>query len=544
MKYRFQWNFPIIFSKHNPNKLYTFSQHVHVTENEGQSWKIISPDLTRNDPEKLKSSGGPITQDNTSVEYYCTIFAANESQLKEGLLWVGSDDGLVHVSQNGGQTWENVTPKGMPEWMMINSVEPSAFDAGTCYVAGTRYKLGDFTPYLYKTTDYGKTWTKITNGINPEHFARVIREDPKQKGLLYAGTETGMYISIDDGKNWQSFQLNLPIVPITDLAIKDNNLIVATQGRSLWIIDDLTVLHQLYNSNTSENRLFKPKDTYRMDGRSRSGSKTSGTNHPNGVMTYFNLKDYKDDDEVALMYFDTKGDTIKKFSTKNKKKDKLEVKKGMNQFVWDMAYDGAEELDGMILWWASLDGPQAIPGSYKVSLKVNDQILTQSFTIVADKRAESTLTEMQKQFDFIKDINKTIDKAHKSIKKIRNVSNQLSAFETQYKGYEEVKDLLDKSKILKEEFTKIEEALYQTKNRSNQDPLNFPIRLTNKLGHLNALVGMGDFAPTEQDIAVKDELTQKINEQLDAFNKLVSDEISAFNSAFNGKNLNYLFVED
>jgi hypothetical protein len=544
MKYRFQWNFPIIFSKHNPNKLYTFSQHVHVTENEGQSWKIISPDLTRNDPEKLKSSGGPITQDNTSVEYYCTIFAANESQLKEGLLWVGSDDGLVHVSQNGGQTWENVTPKGMPEWMMINSVEPSAFDAGTCYVAGTRYKLGDFTPYLYKTTDYGKTWTKITNGINAEHFARVIREDPKQKGLLYAGTETGMYISFNDGKNWQSFQLNLPIVPITDLAIKDNNLIVATQGRSLWIIDDLTVLHQLYNSNTSENRLFKPKDTYRMDGRSRSGSKTSGTNHPNGVMTYFNLKDYKDDDEVALMYFDTKGDTIKKFSTKNKKKDKLEVKKGMNQFVWDMAYDGAEELDGMILWWASLDGPQAIPGSYKVSLKINDQVLTQSFTIVADKRAESTLAEMQKQFDFIKDINKTIDKAHKSIKKIRNVSNQLSAFETQYKGNEEVKDLLDKSKILKEEFTKIEEALYQTKNRSNQDPLNFPIRLTNKLGHLNALVGMGDFAPTEQDIAVKDELTQKINEQLDAFNKLVSDEISAFNSAFNGKNLNYLFVED
>lgn len=543
MKYRFQWNFPIIFSKHNPNKLYTFSQHVHVTENEGQSWKIISPDLTRNDPEKLKSSGGPITQDNTSVEYYCTIFAANESPLKEGLLWVGSDDGLIHVSQNGGQTWENVTPKGMPEWMMINSVEPSAFHAGTCYVAGTRYKLGDFTPYLYKTTDYGKSWTKITNGINAEHFTRVVREDPKQKDLLYAGTETGMYISFDGGKNWQSFQLNLPIVPITDLAIKDDNLIVATQGRSLWIIDDLTVLHQLYSSNTTENRLFKPKDTYRMDGRSKSGSKTSGTNHPNGVMTYFNLKDYKDDDEVALIYFDAKGDTIKKFSTKNKKKDKLEIKKGMNQFVWDMAYEGAEQLDGMILWWASLDGPQAIPGSYKVSLKVNDQVLTQLFTIVADKRAEGTLADMQRQFEFIKDINKTIDKAHKSIKKIRNVKEQLSAFETQYKGNDDVKELLDKSKVLKEEFTKIEEALYQTKNRSNQDPLNFPIRLTNKLGHLNALVGMGDFAPTEQDIAVKDELTQKINEQLDAFNKLVSDEISAFNAAFNSKNLNYLFVE-
>ena len=545
MKYRFQWNFPIIFSKHNPNRLYTFSQNVHVTENEGQSWTIVSPDLTRNDPEKLKSSGGPITQDNTSVEYYCTIFAAQESPLKEGLLWVGSDDGLIHVTQNGGKTWDNVTPKGMPEWMMINSVEPSAFDAGTCYVAGTKYKTGDFEPYLYKTTDYGKTWTKITNGINPEHFTRVVREDPKQKGLLYAGTETGMYISFNDGKNWQPFQLNLPIVPITDLAIKDNNLIVATQGRSLWIIDDLTVLHQLYKANANETMLFKPKDTYRMDGGGRVGSKTSGTNHPSGVITYFNLKEYDEKkDVISLTYFDRQGDTIKTFSTKNKKKDKLEVKKGMNQFVWDMTYDGAEELDGMILWWASLDGPQAIPGVYKVNLKVNDDIKSQSFTIVADPRAESTQADMEKQFKFITDVNKTMDDAHKSIKKIRNIREQLTAFETQYKDNESVKDLLEKSKTLKEEFTKIEEALYQTQNRSGQDPLNFPIRLTNKLGHLNALVGMGDFAPTDQDIAVKDELTAQIKTQLDAFNKLISDEITAFNAAFNSKSLNYLFIED
>ena len=545
MKYRFQWNFPIEFSKHNPDRLYTFSNRVHVTEDEGQSWKVISPDLTRNDPEKLKSSGGPITQDNTSVEYYCTIFAAQESPLKEGLLWVGSDDGLVHVTRNGGETWDNVTPKNMPEWTMINSIEPSAFDEGTCYVAGTRYKWGDFQPYLYKTTDYGKSWTKITNGTNEEHFTRVLREDPKQKDLLYAGTETGMYISFNDGKNWQPFQLNLPIVPITDLAIKDNNLIVATQGRSLWIIDDLTVLHQLYKANANETMLFKPKDTYRMDGGGRAGSKTSGTNHPSGVITYFNLKEYDEKkDVISLTYFDRQGDTIKTFSTKNKKKDKLEVKKGMNQFVWDMTYDGAEELDGMILWWASLDGPQAIPGVYKVNLKVNDDIKSQSFTIVADPRAESTQADMEKQFKFITDVNKTMDDAHKSIKKIRNIREQLTAFETQYKDNESVKDLLEKSKTLKEEFTKIEEALYQTQNRSGQDPLNFPIRLTNKLGHLNALVGMGDFAPTDQDIAVKDELTAQIKTQLDAFNKLISDEITAFNAAFNSKSLNYLFIED
>ncbi|MDA7717064.1 glycosyl hydrolase, partial [bacterium] len=305
MKYRFQWNFPVLFSKHNPNRLYTFSNHVHVTENEGQNWEVISPDLTRNDPDKQKSSGGPITQDNTSVEYYCTIFAAAESPLKEGLLWVGSDDGLVHVSKDGGKSWNNVTPKGMPEWMMINSIEPSAFAEGTCYIAGTKYKSGDFNPYLYKTTDYGASWTKITTGIQEEHFTRVLREDPKQKGLLYAGTETGMYISFNDGATWQSFQLNLPIVPITDLTIKDNNLIVATQGRSLWIIDDLTILHQLNNTVKTKNEiLYQPKDSYRMGGRSSKDSKTKGTNHPGGIMTYFYLKNFdKEKDTVSLTYF-------------------------------------------------------------------------------------------------------------------------------------------------------------------------------------------------------------------------------------------------
>uniref|UniRef100_UPI003C6D3BCD WD40/YVTN/BNR-like repeat-containing protein n=1 Tax=Bizionia echini TaxID=649333 RepID=UPI003C6D3BCD len=542
MKYRFQWNFPIIFSKHNPNRLYTFSQNVHVSENEGQSWEIISPDLTRNDPEKLKSSGGPITQDNTSVEYYCTIFAAQESPLVEGLLWVGSDDGLIHVTQDGGKNWANVTPKGMPEWMMINSMEPSAFDAGTCYVAGTKYKTGDFSPYIYKTTDYGKTWKKITNGIHEEHFTRVVREDPKQKGLLYAGTETGIYISFNEGKDWQPFQLNLPIVPITDLTIKDNNLIVATQGRSLWILDDLSLLHQLYTTKPNTTKLFKPKPTYRMDGGGRSGSKTSGTNHPSGVITYFNVENITEKDSISLTYFDTKGDTVQVFSNTSDKY-KLKVENGLNQFTWDMIYKGAEKLDGMILWWASLNGPKAVPGSYKVTLKVNDDSQTQNFEILPDPRSESTIADMQKQFDFITDVNKTMDDAHQSIKKIRDIKSQLLAFEKQYKGDERVLNLLEKSKKLREQFTEIEEALYQTKNRSGQDPLNFPIRLTNKLGHLNALVSMGDFAPTDQDVAVKNQLTQEIEVQLTQFNKLVSDEISAFNSAFNDKQLNYLFIE-
>ena len=550
MKYRFQWNFPIIFSKHDPKKLYTFSNHVHMSTNEGQSWELLSGDLTRNDPDKLVSSGGPITQDNTGVEYYCTIFAAQESPLKEGLMWVGSDDGLVHLTQDGGGSWTNVTPAGMPDWMMINSVEPSAFDEGTCYIAGTRYKLGDFTPYLYKTTDYGKTWTKITSGIAGEHFTRVVREDPKRKGLLYAGTETGMYISFNDGASWESFQLNLPIVPITDLTIKDNNLVVATQGRSVWIIDDLTVLHQVASGDAgAAMKLFAPKDSYRTKGRARSKenpSLTEGQNHPSGVVTHFYLKSYnKENDAVQLTYMSSTGDTLANFSTKAKDKKKmLKVTAGGNTHNWDTRGKGAERLKGMILWWANLNGAKAVPGNYKVALNVNGTDQSESFKILPDPRAEVSVADMQTQFDFITDINTTVDKAHQSIKKIRAINTKLDAFTAQYKDNEATKELVEQAKKMKEGFSAVEKALYQTKNRSNQDPLNFPIRLTNKLAHLNSLVSLDDFPPTAQDIAVKNEMTAKINTQLAAFDKLVDEEMKAFNDAFNSLGLDYLSIED
>ncbi|GMN10203.1 hypothetical protein MTsPCn9_13820 [Croceitalea sp. MTPC9] len=547
MKYRFQWNFPIIFSRHNPKKLYTFSNHVHLSENEGQSWKLLSGDLTRNDPTKLVSSGGPITQDNTSVEYYCTIFAANESPLKEGLLWVGSDDGLIHVTKDGGQNWENVTPPNMPEWSMVNSIEPSAFDEGTCYVAATRYKLGDFAPYLYKTTDYGKTWSKITSGIESEHFTRVLREDPNQKGLLYAGTETGMYVSFNDGRDWEKFQLNLPIVPITDLALKDNNLVVATQGRSVWILDDLTVLHQLNSADKGASmKLFAPKDSYRTKGRAASKpSLTAGQNHPNGVVTHFYIKDKNEKDSISLTYTSMAGDTLGNFSTFAKdKKNKLKVKKGGNTHVWDTRGKGSERLKGMILWWANLNGAKAVPGSYKVHLNVNGTTLSETFKILPDPRAEVSVADMQKQYDFISSINETVDKAHQSIKKIRKINERLDAFTTQYKENEATKALVEKAKKMKEGFGEIEKALYQTKNRSNQDPLNFPIKLTNKLAHLNSLVSIDDFPPTEQDIAVKNEMTTKINAQLEAFDTLVDKEMKEFNAQFNALNLEYLSIED
>ena len=540
-KYRFQWNFPIFFSPHNPKKLYAASNHLHASTDQGASWQLISPDLTRNDPTKLGSSGGPITQDNTSVEYYCTIFAAAESPLVEGLLYTGSDDGLVHISQDGGKSWTNITPKDWPQWMMVNSIEPSRHEPGTCYVAGTRYKLGDYTPYLYKTSDYGNSWQRITKGIESEHFTRVLREDLTQRGLLYAGTEAGMYVSFDDGAQWQKFQLNLPQVPITDLTLKNNDLIVATQGRSLWMIDDLTVLHQLRNAKGNQNFLFKPKDTYRIGGRSRSGSLTQGTNHPNGAMVYFTLAD-PEHSEVSLSFLNLNNDTLKRFSNKDKK-NKLEVKKGHNLMVWDLKGEGAERLDGMILWWASTEAPKAVPGNYSVVLQVGDQVMRRPFSIVADPNSEADQMGMQRQFDFISSVNSTVDKANKSIKKIRGINGQLKTFKSRYENTPSVAELVENATELSKQLTEIEEALYQTKNRSGQDPLNFPIKLTNKLAHLNALVGMDDFPQTQQDIAVKNELTQAIEGELNKLNGLIDKEIKAFNAAFRNMSLNYLFVE-
>jgi len=539
MKYRFQWNFPIVFSKHNPKKLYTFSNHVHVTENEGQSWELISPDLTRNDPSKLQSSGGPITKDNTGVEYYATIFAVDESPLKEGLIWVGSDDGLIHITKDGGESWENITPRGMPEWMMINSIDASPFDEGTAYVAGTRYKLGDFTPYLYRTDNYGKSWKLITDGIESEHFTRVVRSDKTKKGLLYSGTETGMYISFNDGKSWEKFQKNLPIVPITDLTIKDNSLIVATQGRSLWIIDDLTVIHQL-DKNDSELKLYNPKDAYRVSGAGGNKSLTAGTNLPNGVILHYYIPEYdKEKDEIMLSFHSKDGQEIKSYGTKDKE-NKLEVKKGGNNFVWNMRHQGAEVLDGMILWAANFSGAKAIPGEYIVKLKHNDVEISKSFNILQSPISEASIEDMQLQFEFINEINSLVDNAHKSIKKMRSISKKLKRFQEDYKEVESAKGLIEEAKSIVESFNKIENEIHQTKSKSNQDPLNFGIKLNNKLGHLNALVGSTDFRPTDQSVLVKEDLTQKLNVQLSEFEEIISKRIPAFNREFKSLELEYL----
>lgn len=527
-KYRFQWNFPIFFSPHNSDRLYTASNQLHVSTNEGQTWEIISPDLTRNDPSKLGSSGGPITKDNTSVEYYCTIFAATESYHEEGVIWTGSDDGLVHITKDGGDNWTNVTPAGMPEWMMINSVEINPFNKGGLYIAGTRYKLGDYTPYLYKTEDYGQTWKKITNGIPAEHFTRVVRADPNQKGLLYAGTEAGMYVSFDDGASWKPFQMNLPIVPITDLAVKNNNLIAATQGRSFWMIDDLTPLHQLSTASNKSHYLFKPMDSYRMGGGNGRTSKTAGTNHPGGVLVNYFVRDTSKTDTISISFHESDGNLIKKYSTHPNKDDnegKLDVKAGYNTMNWNMRYNGAKTFDGMILWWATTGGPMAIPGEYSVKMNVNGSESSQNFGILADPRAEASQADYQAQFDFLIKVRDKMTETHEGIINIRKAKSQISDVMKKAEN-DEISEL---GKSIIKEMSEIEKALYQTQNESGQDPLNFPIRLNNKLGHLASLSGVGSYRPTDSALAFYVEVTTKIDEQLNMLNEILDSRIDEFN---------------
>lgn len=517
-KYRFQWNFPVLFSPNQKNKLYAASNHLHMTTNEGQSWQVISPDLTRNDPKTLGPSGGPITKDNTGVEYYGTIFAVAESKHENGLIYTGSDDGLVYVTKDEGKNWTNITPKKMPEWMMINCIEIDPFNKGGVYIVGTKYKTGDYKPYIYKSENYGKSWKQITNGIGLEDFTRAMRADSKRKGLLYAGTERGMYISFDDGKNWKPFQLNLPIVPITDLAIKNDNLIAATQGRSFWMIDDLTPLHQLTSDALKENViLFKPQDSYRMGGGRGRTSKTAGTNHPGGVAINYYVKEKGDKDVVSLSIYDNKNELIKTYSTKpnkKKKEEKLTVKDGNNIFYWNMMYPGAKRVRGMILWWASLSGPMALPGDYKVTLKVGDVSKSQNFTILKNPVSETTLADAKAQFDFINDINKKMTEIHTALENVKKVRTQVKALKKSIKDKKKHKAMLDYADALVKDLTKIEETLYQTKSKSNQDPLNFPIRLNNKLAHLNSLTRIGSYAPTKQAIDFKNEITKEIDKEL------------------------------
>ena len=543
MKYRFQWNFPLFFSPHDNNKLYTGSQFLHVSYNGGQNWEIISPDLTRNDSTKLVASGGPITKDNTGVEYYATIFAALESPYEKDLLWCGSDDGLIHVSKDGGKNWSNVTPKKLPEWAQINSIEADPFNKGGLYVAATMYKNGDYTPYLYHTKDYGKTWKLITNGIPSEHFTRVIRADRNVEGLLYCGTEFGMYISVDNGANWKPFQLNLPPVPVTDLALKDNDLIVATQGRSFWIFDDLNLIWDEIKSSTKEDelRLFSVYPTVGYGGSHRT-SLLAGTNHPSGVRFYFNVPE--DNEKLTLAFFNEQGDVIREFNNKAKdKENKFEVEPGMNSFVWDTRYEKADKFDGLLLWWGTLQGPKSPPGKYIARLSSESDSVEIPFEILLDPRTEGTADDRQAQFAFLLQIRNKLDETHDAIRAMRTLKDQISGLKSRIDN-EKFSKVIAEGERLDSLMTDIEKVLYQTKLKSNQDMLNYPIMLNNKLAHVASLASMGIYRPTEQMIKVASEITKKIDIELQKWYAIQKNDIPDYNELIRTEKVDVIGIKN
>jgi photosystem II stability/assembly factor-like uncharacterized protein len=585
LKYRFQWNFPLVFSPHDPNTLYSAANVLFKTTNEGQTWEVISPDLTRNDKSKQGPSGGPITKDNTSIEYYDTIFTVMESPAQAGTIWVGTDDGLVQVTRDGGKNWSNVTPAKnlMPEWIQINSLDASSFDAGTAYVAATMYKFDDYKPYLYKTSDFGKTWKKITNGIPDGAFTRVIREDPNKRGLLYAGTETGLYVSFDDGANWQSMQFNLPMVPITDLAVhkREQELVAATQGRSFWIFDDLPLLHQVMDAGgfgaASQTKLFKPKDSYRMPGGGGLNlppTATIGKNPANGVVVYYSLK-AKPTSDVTLEFLDAGGKSIRKFTGRVPRPQptpapgaaqvttppeqpqapsgeeaevfggggapaRVTTDAGLNRFVWDMRYAEATRFPGLILWAGQTQGPRILPGSYQVKLTVDGQTMTETFEVKADPRLTTTPADYAKQLDLSLKIRDKLTETHNAIIQIRDVKKQIDDLVKRVGG---PGTIADSGKSLIRKLTDVEEALYQTKNQSSQDPLNFPIRLNNKLAALMGVVSRSETPPNDQSIAIYDDLTRQIDAQLAKLSQIMKTDVPAFNQLVKDQNIPAIVVK-
>ena len=460
--------------------------------------------------------------------------------MEKDLLWTGSDDGLVHISRDGGKNWENVTPRDSPKWMMWNCIEADPFKKGTAYFVGTRYKLDDYSPYIYKTEDYGKSWKLVANGIDKLHFSRCLRADPKRAGLLYAGTEFGMYISYDDGANWKKFQLNLPVVPITDLTIKNNDLVVATQGRAFWVIDDLTTIQHWNNDLASKNlQVFPINPAYRMQGSGfgsfGGSSRNAGSNPPNGAVINYWVKELNDSTKAAITIYDSKRDTIKTFTTEAKEVNrKLEVSNGMNQFVWDMLYTEGDRIDGMILWNGVPSGIKAAPGQYYAKVKTGKDSIEAPFTILADPNYKITQADYDEQFSFLTKTKEKFNEAQKAIREIRMLRGQINDF-TGRAGKDVPKEIKQYADSINKQMTTIEETLYQTKAKSGQDVLNYPIRLNDKISGVFDAANSGTQAPSKQVKEVFAELSRQVDAEVAKLKRIKEVDISNLNQLIREK---------
>lgn len=569
INYRFWWTYPVGVSAHDPKILYVTSQFLHRSTNEGHSWEIISPDLSRADPKTLERTPsyanpqtqdywGPITREAYGPEWYATIFAFAESPARAGVLWAGSDDGYIHVSRDAGKNWEKVTPPDLPEFGLISIIDPSPHDPAAAYVAATRYKLQDRHPYLYKTTDYGKTWTKITNGIPDGDFTRTIREDPGRRGLLYAGTETGVYVSFDDGAHWQSLRLNLPVVPVHDLLVKDGDLVAATHGRSFWILDNISLLHQLDADAISDPvHLFHPRETVRfkqgaaLAGRLGSGSANDGENPPNGVVVPFYLKE-KPTGAVTLKILRERGATTEEVRTFTldtsgvapvaetprasggeegeapaaARTRRATAVAGANTFIWDMRYPAADVIAGVVFQGRAA-GPLAAPGTYRVELAAGGRTYTESFKLVRDSRLPYSDADLEEQFKFLIGVRDKLTETMNVVRRIRDMRKRAEEAVAKAKSGGNA-DALEKAlTALNDKLYPIEERLVQYRARAGQDLINYPTAIDSKLARLLDFASMADAPPTQGAKDLFSRLSQGVADRVKLVDEVERREYAA-----------------
>lgn len=580
LKYRFQWTAPILVSKHDPHALYFAANVLFKSTNQGQSWTVVSPDLTRNDKSKQASSGGPLTKDNTSVEYFDTIFAVSESPVQRDLIWAGSDDGLVHVTQDGGAHWTNVTPKAMPDWATVEAVEPDPHDTATAYVAADRHRLDDAAPYVFVTHDGGKSWSSIVTGIPSDAYVHVVRADPTRKGLLYAGTEKGVFVSWDEGGHWRPLQLNLPVTPVHDLALHGDSLAVATHGRAFWVLDDLTPVRQWGEAIASEKaHLFTPAAAYHTVFPGRGGGRESAAaNPPAGVVFNYWLApsfgtarpaddaksegDKKPDGSkkpeadpldarIRLEIVDTDGKVVRSFpeaepktrpdpdakgepeggeEDRGPRPAKLAHLAGLNSFVWDMRWPSAISIPRSPLWAGSVAGPKALPGRYTVRLIVDGQVQSAPFEILPDPRGVATQAQLKKQFDLHSAVNAQLNTVHQAVLDIREARLRIRTAAKAAEGKADAQALKAAAEAIDAKMTAVEEVLIQPRAHASEDALNYPVRLNNMLAALGALVGASDAEPTDQEVAMFTELKAETDKALDDWAKIKAGELAKFDA--------------
>ncbi len=584
LEHRFQWTAPIVTSPQDPNTIYYGGERIFKTSDGGTRWEAISPDLTRNDKSKQQPSGGPVTIDDTGTEYYDTVFSIAPSPLTKGLIWAGTDDGLIQYTHDEGKTWSNVTPKDLPEWSRISLIEASPHDAATAYVAVDRHQNDDLAAYIYKTADHGKTWTRITTGIPDGSFVRAVREDPKRKGLLYAGTERGVFVSFDDGAHWRSLQINLPIVPVHDLVIKNDDLVLATHGRSFWILDDVSPLRQIADSNPDsvaqeDMHLYKPATAFRVHaGEAPEHSHFAGKNPPTGAVIYYYFKKAPKQDEtpeankdeaskaeaikneVKIEILDASGTVIRHYSSlKNEpldepldpddKKPEKQIKPedGLNRFVWNLHYDDANRVPGYFLWeyGEGAKGPLALPGNYQVRLTANGKTQTAPFEVKIDQRVTTSQADLEKQFKLEMDVRDQLNRVYDAVNQIQDVREQLEGLKKRLPPGDSTKAVFDGATALEAKLIAVRDPLINFKINASEDSLAYTPGIDARLAFISQVVaGFADSAPTEAQYQEFDKLKKQTEELLAHWDQVRDADLASFQKLAAEQNIHSIYVPD